>query len=204
MSRQPYRNRYLDALLAVYLAKEDEGREKYGTNFHSAAWLVREHLAGAASRECDHWHDDAGIINHHVGVTWQMENSLRAVDPTTAAHYWDYTREYATGTQWCVCARACIMLRIMLFVSCLRACSAVLTPASFVGEWRAKKICLMSCLLWCVWPARRRKSNMCTRFAHVHRYDSDMFAENAFGSVTTGSDHVIKTGRFAYLPVTVP
>ena len=28
-----------------------------------------------------------------------------------------------------------------------------------------------------------------------------MFGEDYFGSVTTGPDHIIKTGRFAYLPV---
>ena len=44
-----------------------------------------------AQRECDHWHDDAGFLTHHVGVTLQFEHALRAVDPTTCSHYWDYT-----------------------------------------------------------------------------------------------------------------
>ena len=62
-----------------------------GSMYRSAAWLVREHLYGAADKSCDHWHDDAGFLNHHVGITWQLEQSLRAVDNSTAAHYWDYT-----------------------------------------------------------------------------------------------------------------
>ena len=33
---------------------------------------------------------NAGILNHHVGITWQLEQSAR-VDPGVAAHYWDYT-----------------------------------------------------------------------------------------------------------------
>ena len=49
---------------------------------------------------CDHWHDDAGFLNHHVGITWQFEQSLQAVDSTTAAHYWDYTIEAADSTEF--------------------------------------------------------------------------------------------------------
>lgn len=84
---------YFDAAKAVYDSTEEEGRSKYGKRFHSAAWLVRLHLYGAADKSCDHWHDDAGFFNHHVGITLQFEKSLQAVNPSTAAHYWDYTIE---------------------------------------------------------------------------------------------------------------
>lgn len=47
-----------------------------------------------------HWHDDAGIVTHHVGVTWAFENSLRMINPATAAHYWDYTRDAAADYEW--------------------------------------------------------------------------------------------------------
>ncbi|KAH8046949.1 hypothetical protein JL720_16235 [Aureococcus anophagefferens] len=67
--------KYFGALFTVYALSDDEGRAKYGGDFVSAAWLVREHLYGAADKACDHWHDDAGIMNHHVGITWQLENS---------------------------------------------------------------------------------------------------------------------------------
>ena len=46
---------------------------------------MREHLYGGADKVCDHWHDDAGILNHHIGVTWTMEQSLRMINPKTAA-----------------------------------------------------------------------------------------------------------------------
>ncbi|KAJ8600393.1 hypothetical protein CTAYLR_001414 [Chrysophaeum taylorii] len=91
---------YLDAMTLIYHVGQREGVAKYGTKFRSAAWLVREHLYGGAQKECDHWHDDAGFVNHHVGITMQLEQSLQAIDKTTAAHYWDYTIDSARLDQW--------------------------------------------------------------------------------------------------------
>ena len=97
------RERFLGALHTVYSVDQTEGVAMYGSNYKSAAWLIREHLYGAADAACDHWHDDAGILNHHVGITWQLEQSLHAVDGGVAAHYWDYTIDAtASGpdTRW--------------------------------------------------------------------------------------------------------
>ena len=85
------REHYFKTLEVLYRTPQAEGEALYGPDFRSAAWFVREHLYGAAQRECDHWHDDAGFLTHHVGVTLQFEHALRAVDPTTCSHYWDYT-----------------------------------------------------------------------------------------------------------------
>ena len=63
-------------------------------------YLLRQHLYGAADKACDHWHDAAGILTHHVGITWEFENSMRLIDETTAAHYWDYTIESKAGVKW--------------------------------------------------------------------------------------------------------
>ena len=90
------RDRYFEALHTVYATEQAEGVAKYGRNFKSAAWLVREHLYGAADKSCDHWHDDAGFLNHHVGITLQLEASLRSVDPHVCSHYWDYTVDAAS------------------------------------------------------------------------------------------------------------
>lgn len=65
------RELYFDAVGIVYRTSQTEGERRFGKNFRSAAWLVREHLYGAADRACDHWHDDAGFLNHHVGITMQ-------------------------------------------------------------------------------------------------------------------------------------
>ncbi|KAJ8598596.1 hypothetical protein CTAYLR_001690 [Chrysophaeum taylorii] len=81
---------YFDALHVLYTIDDVEGKSKFGADYVSAFWLIREHLYGAAQRDCDHWHDDAGIMNHHVGVTWEFEKALRVVNGETAAHYWDY------------------------------------------------------------------------------------------------------------------
>ncbi|KAH8073582.1 hypothetical protein JL721_2885 [Aureococcus anophagefferens] len=94
------RTRYLDALAIVYRTPQADGEKLYGSNFKSAAWLVREHLYGAADRSCDHWHDDAGFLNHHVAVTMQLEESLQAVDSKVASHYWDYTVDAVLGKNY--------------------------------------------------------------------------------------------------------
>ena len=85
------RRAYFDALGVIYSVGQEAGEKKYGPNYRSAAWLVREHLEGAGSKMCDHWHDDAGFVNHHIGITIQMERSIQAVDPRVCSHYWDYT-----------------------------------------------------------------------------------------------------------------
>ena len=95
------RDAYLSAMHTVYATSQDEGESLYGSSFKSADWLIREHIYGAAAVECDHWHDDAGILNHHVGITWQMENSMRLVDSSVAMHYWDYTYDASVyGADW--------------------------------------------------------------------------------------------------------
>ena len=53
------RERYFAALRHVYFTPQAEGEARWGTEFRGAAWLVREHLYGAADKSCDHWHDDA-------------------------------------------------------------------------------------------------------------------------------------------------
>ena len=89
------------ALHTVYVTDMDVGLARYGSAFRSAAWLVREHLYGAADHECDHWHDDAGFLTHHIAITWQLERSLQSIDPSLAAHYWDYTIDSTlAGASW--------------------------------------------------------------------------------------------------------
>jgi hypothetical protein len=118
------REAYFDALHKFYVISQTEGKKLYGDAYTSASEIIREHLYGAAGKDCDHWHDDAGILMHHVvrqtrlvaalsftwhaerascsrvfscagchhpcvqGITWAFENSLRMINPATAAHYW--------------------------------------------------------------------------------------------------------------------
>jgi hypothetical protein len=83
------RERYFSALRVLHTTGHEEGARKYGPQYRSIDFLVRQHLYGAADKACDHWHDDAGFLTHHIGITWEMEESLRLIDPSTAAHYWD-------------------------------------------------------------------------------------------------------------------
>ena len=53
------RERYFAAVHTLYVVGQAEGERRYGPDYRSAAWLVREHLNGAAQQDCDHWHDDA-------------------------------------------------------------------------------------------------------------------------------------------------
>lgn len=55
------RGRFLDALQLMYSTPQDVGEALYGPKFKSGNYLVRKHLYGAASKDCDHWHDDAGV-----------------------------------------------------------------------------------------------------------------------------------------------
>jgi len=91
---------YFEALHAFYVTSQTEGEKLYGATYKSIFVLVKIHIYGAADQSCDHWHDDAGILTHHVGITWAFENSLRSINPATAAHYWDYSREEYEGLEW--------------------------------------------------------------------------------------------------------
>ena len=33
------------------------GYQKYGSGYQSLTYLLRQHIYGAAKRDCDHWHD---------------------------------------------------------------------------------------------------------------------------------------------------
>mmetsp|Transcript_73800 Transcript_73800/g.210475 ORF Transcript_73800/g.210475 Transcript_73800/m.210475 type:complete len:697 (-) Transcript_73800:230-2320(-) len=85
------REDFLDALVVVYNTNQKDGEAKYGSKFRSIEFLVREHLYGAAAKDCDHWHDDAGILTHHMAFTLELEQSLQAIQPTISMPYWDYT-----------------------------------------------------------------------------------------------------------------
>ena len=92
------RSNFLDALQTTYSVGQSEGEQMYGIKYKSMAKLVSDHLQGAADKQCDHWHDDAGFANHHVGVTLQFERSLQSVDASVAVHYWDYTVDAAAAS----------------------------------------------------------------------------------------------------------
>jgi phage-related protein len=90
------REAFFSALETVYNTEQADGEKLYGTKFASIKELVKNHLDGAGRMECDHWHDDAGILTHHVAYTLQMEQSLQSVNPSVSIPYWDHTIDAET------------------------------------------------------------------------------------------------------------
>ena len=63
-----------------------------------------QHLHGAAAIDCDHWHDNAGIMTHHLAFTLELEQSLQSVDASVSVPYWDYSYDayyYNASKQTC-------------------------------------------------------------------------------------------------------
>ncbi|CAM9678592.1 unnamed protein product [Ectocarpus sp. 12 AP-2014] len=91
------REAFFDALETLYRLPTSEGNAVYGDEYKGINFFVQMHLDGAGVKDCDHWHDDAGIMTHHVGYTLQFEQALQVVDPSVSIPYWEYTIESAQG-----------------------------------------------------------------------------------------------------------
>ncbi|CAM9513044.1 unnamed protein product [Ectocarpus sp. 12 AP-2014] len=91
------REAFFDALETLYRLPTPEGNAVYGDEYKGINFFVQMHLDGAGVKDCDHWHDDAGIMTHHVGYTLQFEQALQVVDPSVSIPYWEYTIESAQG-----------------------------------------------------------------------------------------------------------
>ena len=95
------RELFLDALHTMYHVETAEGRQSYGSKYVGIEYLVRKHLYGAASAECDHWHDDAGLMTHHMAFTLELEQSLQAINGRISVPYWEYSLDaYILGDNW--------------------------------------------------------------------------------------------------------
>ena len=56
---------------------------------------------GRGARECDHWHDNAGLMVHHMSFTLLFEQTLQLIDKRIAMPYWDYSLDaHALDTDW--------------------------------------------------------------------------------------------------------
>jgi len=85
------RNDVLDALETIYRLPTEEGMVIFGDDYRGMDYFLKEHLIGAGQKDCDHWHDDAGIMTHHIAYTMEVEQSMQLVNPRVAMPYWDYT-----------------------------------------------------------------------------------------------------------------
>lgn len=94
------RNTFLDTAQLIYATGQSEGERLYGDKYRSIETLIASHLRGAADISCDHWHDDAGIMTHHVAFTLEFEQSLQSVNPVVSVPYWDYTIDEYEYDDW--------------------------------------------------------------------------------------------------------
>ncbi|CAN0073283.1 unnamed protein product [Ascophyllum nodosum] len=91
------REAFFNAVETIYRVPTLEGNAVYGNDYKGIEYFVQMHLDGAGREECDHWHDDAGIMTHHAGFTLLFEQGLQVVNPAVSVPYWSYTIESASG-----------------------------------------------------------------------------------------------------------
>ena len=94
------RNAWLIALKLMYTVDGETGRSNFGAKFVSAEELLYKHLNGAGRTDCDHWHDGAGVVTHHMAFTLEAEQSLQAIDPTLTMPYWEYAMDTYKYDEW--------------------------------------------------------------------------------------------------------
>jgi hypothetical protein len=90
-------NKTLDVMLEIYTLGEEEGRAKYGDNFHSSTHFTEWHFFNAAQRDADHIHEGMGFLPQHIKETNQFELAMQAIDPSITLPYWDFTIEGEAG-----------------------------------------------------------------------------------------------------------
>ena len=97
------RNEFFAALSIIYNDSDtvqSKYKTLYGSKYMSAKDFAAEHLLGAGTTDCDHWHDGAGFLNHHVGFTLQFEQALQAISPKLTVPYWEYSSDAYLYDTW--------------------------------------------------------------------------------------------------------
>jgi len=94
------REAFFDALEIMYHIDDVTGKALYGNKYASAEYFSYKHLTGAGTTDCDHWHDGAGIVTHHMAFTLEMEQSLQSIDPRIAMPYWEYGMDTYLYDTW--------------------------------------------------------------------------------------------------------
>jgi len=85
------REAFLDALEIMVKLPEEEGKEKYGPEYHSIDYFVALHNDRAGARDCDHMHNGMGFFSQHNGLTLVFDQGLQVINPAVITPYWDFT-----------------------------------------------------------------------------------------------------------------
>lgn len=95
------RTNFFDAMTTVYRVDQTEGQALYGDAYLPITYFARMHLEGSAAKDCDHWHDGAGIMVKHMSFTLAFEAVLQAISPSISMPYWEYSLDaHNLGSEW--------------------------------------------------------------------------------------------------------
>jgi len=81
----------MDAMYAVWSISEDEGSERYGSDFHSASYFTQIHDFNSAWRDADHIHEGVGFLMQNVKISNMFEKAMQSIDKSVVLPYWDYS-----------------------------------------------------------------------------------------------------------------
>lgn len=93
------RERYLNAAFVMCQLSLEEGRRVYGPGFRTNDEFTRIHLNLAGDRDVDRLHSGVGFLMQHLALSNAYELALRAIDPSIALPYWDFTIDRETVRQ---------------------------------------------------------------------------------------------------------
>ena len=135
----------------------------------------------------------------HATTAPQFEHALRAVDPTTCSHYWDYTVDALANESYA-------QVRVLTHPSSSRCWSAG-GGGGHISACRGAH-CASPCS-WCDRPLTAPSlqwsaddTALCTAVLSSRTAQSVIFSDDWFGSADPADDrHVLSTGRWAYTPV---
>mmetsp|Transcript_16887 Transcript_16887/g.39463 ORF Transcript_16887/g.39463 Transcript_16887/m.39463 type:complete len:822 (+) Transcript_16887:116-2581(+) len=84
---------YFDALSIIYHTQTEEGKDTYGSKFRGSDYFVKKHLGAMTLEACTPWHDSEVFVTAHAAFNLEYEGSLRSIDESLSAHYWEITED---------------------------------------------------------------------------------------------------------------
>jgi hypothetical protein len=87
----------MDAMYTLWNLSDEDGKKKYGENYHSAGYFTAAHDFNAAQQDADHIHEGLGFLLQHIKLTNMFESAVQVVNPSVTIPYWDFTRDVAAG-----------------------------------------------------------------------------------------------------------
>ena len=85
------RTSYFDALSTIYHTTTEAGVALYGKKFRGSDYFIKKHLGATTLEGCTPWHDSEVFVTSHAAFNLELEGSLRSIDDSLSAHYWEIT-----------------------------------------------------------------------------------------------------------------